>query len=316
MDETKKAYDLLRQLQEELLELDEVPLLGLASPQFPVDELQIALRDHFKAKAVEIHVTESKWRSIEELSFGIGEQPVITSLTYAPIEGRVCWVMSSHDSSLLAKLLMFRDLEELSLHELHDEHLRLGLSRYCMLEVLHILENCSFVETLAPRISEDGSLPESSSFCYDVSFSVNGTTVLGRLMIPQEFQRSWKRYFTPKKPTTLPAGIAEKVDVVLGIEVGRIKLSFTQWSQVKKGDCLILDTYSFDPERENNTVLLSYNGTPYFRGSIVERGVEIVDSPVFVETASQESSEMAEQQPAPTSSDENHFEPWHDDEEI
>jgi len=274
----ESPYDWLSQVKTELLACDEVPLMG-ETPDFPWEDFNSRLSQCFKVDNIKIAAKESRWRSADDLFAGLGDDLQTINVVFSPIEGCMSWLMSAHDFYILMTYLLFQDCsKEVSVQ---DEDLRHGIYRFLALEVIHTLDTLHYASGLAARISADSKLPVAPAFCIDVSMEMGRHTSWGRLVIQEDFRKGWKKYFTLSKPLILSEALAEKIDVVLSIEAGKVQMSLDEWTGVSPGDCIILDTCSLEPGTDKDTVVFTLNGKPFYRGRLTEKGIEILEVSAF-----------------------------------
>jgi flagellar motor switch protein FliN/FliY len=270
----------IREISPELKSLDSIPLTG-ASPSFPWEELASRLADALDVDHLSIQPGEVSWRSKDELCQGLGDNPFPLVFTIPTMKGQACWIMPEQELSVLAALLLTKESHPLTFH---DRDLSESFYRFLALEVLYQLTQISFDTSITPILTSTSSIPDEDSLCKDISISLQGQTIWGRLIISPDLRGSWVDHFAQLQTTSeLSEKIAQDAQVTVHLEAGKSELSFDEWNDVKPGDFILLDSCSFDPEKWAGRVILTVNGKRVFRGKLKEGSLKILELPLLNE---------------------------------
>lgn len=274
------AYNWIRTLKPSLKKLDRIPLTGNAPP-FPWDQLADRLARALDREGLAFQPGEIQWRAKEDLLEGLGDQPASLSFAIPSLKGQVCWVIPEQEMARLEALILTKESHPLTLQ---DSALSQSFYRFITLEVLYHLSQVSFDKNIAPILLQQATLPHEDSLCWDISLRLQEQSVWGRLIISPEFRRSWVEYFAQQEnPSTLTQHLSQVLEVLVHVEAGQMNLSLKDWSNVKLGDFLILDTYSLDPQRLEGRVMLTINGQKAFRAKLKDGHLKILELPLFEE---------------------------------
>jgi len=274
------TYDWIREISPDLKKLDAIPLTS-GAPPFPWDELSSRLAETFDIENLTIQPQEVAWRSKDALYEGLGDHPFPLIFTIPTMKGEVCWVMPSQELDVLAALLLTRDTHPLTFH---DRDLSESFYRFLALEVLYQMTQIPFDATLAPILTSQATLPTQDSLCKDISISLQGQTIWGRMIISPEMRNSWVEHFAQQPtPSELSEKLSKEVEVPIHLEAGRCEMSLKEWKQVQPGDFILLDSCSIDADRLTGRVMLTLNGKRIFRGKLKEGNLKILELPLLHE---------------------------------
>ena len=273
-------YDWVRRINPDLKKIDSIPLTGASSP-FPWDEFGSRLAHSFDREKLKIQPGEIAWRSKEELYEGLGDSPYPLIFTIPSLEGQVCWVMPMQEMSSLAALILTQDSHPFS-H--HDAILNESFYHFLALEVLYNLTQVSFDKKLAPILTNQTTLPNEDSLCWDISVDLEEQVIRGRLILSPEFRRSWILHFAKKQEVSfLSQQMAKLVNVLVHLEAGKVHLSLNEWKSIEPGDFIILDSCTLDPESLEGRITLTINGKQAFRAKIKSGSLKILELPLLHE---------------------------------
>jgi len=272
-----KKYNWLKQIPSSLLKWDEIPLLG-SSPDFPWDEFSASISKTLNLSDFKIEGSDIQWREKKNFFQGIAN-PVIHHASVNGIEGVVHWAMPKDEvTSLLTKLITDTD----NINFAKDDELFASFHQFIAIEAIHSISQVNFDQNLAIHLADETDLPDEAALCVDVLITVFNKTITGRLLIPSEFQQSWKKHYAPKSPHAyLQSPLSEKLDLTVHLEAGQTYLSKTEWSNANSGDFLLLDNCWIDPKNQNGSVRLVINETPIFGGKVDGGQITIIETPPF-----------------------------------
>lgn len=278
--QTTIPYDWIRSIPHALLEKDEIPLLS--SPgAFPLDALTAFLKKTFQLEQLSIEVGSWESRADDALLKGLGAPTRFVNIQLSPVEGTVTWAISGKDLHLLMSIILTKEPRYAG--NLDKEYLE-GFFEFVVLETLLALNRSQYDKGLTPHIVDTTTEPSKASLCLDTNILCNGVSLLGRLILSEEFRHSWKDRYTQHKMTVhLPPNLAEKLQVTVHLESGRTRLTRQEWQAINPGDYLILDQCSIEPGTGKGRVLLTLNHQTLFRAKIKSGSLKILESPLYQE---------------------------------
>jgi len=275
------AYDWVREIKPDLKQLDSIPLTG-AAPPFPWEDFCARLARSFDREDLKIQPTkEITWRAKENLYEGLGDSPFPLIISIPSFKGQVAWVMPTQEIPLLAALLLTKESHPLPLH---DPVFSESFYHFLAIEALYNFTQVLFDQTLSPILTNQKTLPNENSLCWDISLQVQHHTTWGRMIISPDFRHSWVEHFAQKQSTSpLSAQMAQLVPAILHLEAGKTQLNLSEWMSIKLGDVLTLDSCSLDSERLDGRVILTLNGKQTFRAKLKDGTLKILELPLLHE---------------------------------
>ncbi len=276
---TSHPYEWVKEIEPELRALDEIPLTG-ASPPFPWDQLGTMVGRSLE-QSVEIIPGEIKFRTKKTLYEGLGESPFPLVASIPSLDGYAAWVMPEQEMANLEALLLTKENHPITFPE-HD--LSKAFYRFLALEVLYNVSELKLDKSLVPILTTKTAFPEEDALCCDISVTIRGQTLWGRLMISRELRRSWIDHFSKQgRVSPLTQKLKKVVETIIHLEVGKINLSAEEWSGIQLGDWIALDQFFLDPVSLSGRVMLTLNGKNIFIGRLKEKNIKIVDFPLYHE---------------------------------
>lgn len=290
MATTNLPLEWLKEVPTALLHLDDIPLLGFP-PVFPWTEFSEKLKEHLQAKTLKIDPLNLQWRNPEDLFSGLGSDLIPLHFMIPSLEGDLCMIVAKRDIELLMSLLITNSENPLNAV---DQEFQNGFIQFLAYETIFCFNQCNFDKTLNPHLSEkkensDEDLKEmllgrENSLSQDISFSFNNSTFIFRLIISNEFRKSWKeKYASRTLEIPLNPIIAQKIHLPVALEAGRVSLTLQEWKELNLGDFLILDFCSLDPESDKSKIMLTVNGNHFFRARLKQGSLKILEHPLFYE---------------------------------
>lgn len=261
-------------VQDALLKHDAVPLFGKA-PAFPWEEFNVLLARTFKRDDFSVRPSETKWRSSDKLFEGLGEVRLL-HLVLTPLEGSLCWAMSQED---IGKLMAYFLTETAKCPPIKDEDLLDGFQRFIAAEVIYAIDNLRALRELTPRISGNSEAPQGDHLTTDITITIKETSSWGRLFISPQLLESWRKHFANFPAPFDPEKLA-KMEIDLGIVIGKTEIPYEQWENAKEGDILLLDECTLDPNEMRGPVSITVNGQSLLPGSLSENKVTILSQEI------------------------------------
>lgn len=277
---TTTPYDWIKHLPSSVLEMDGIPLMGFPPP-FPWAQFGKQLSAILQIEGMEISASDPQWRSEEQLFEGMGAPLVPLHISIATLAGDLSWVMSQDDIRKLMSLVLTKKENGIPLW---DPEYEKGFYTFIALETINALGKVEFDKTISPHILPSAELPNTPAMCLDLSITLLGTTLTGRLLLSKEFRQSWKeRYANRKLDLAITSPLLQQVQLIVNLEAGKTSLTLAEWSAVKPGDFLLLDSCSLEPGEDKGRIMLTINGVPFFRGKVKEGNIKILEYPLFHE---------------------------------
>lgn len=290
MSTTTLPYEWLKEVPTALLRLDDIPLLGFP-PDFPYEEFNENLKKTFQLENIGIEPLSLQWRTRDDLFSALGQDLIPIHFQIPSLEGDIYAVFAKRDIILIMSLLFAKQKEPL---DIVDQGFQDGFIHFLAYEVLNIFNLCNFDKSLNPHVAEkkdqtdeeikEELLKREGNLCQDISLSLEGSTFIFRLIISNEFRKSWKeKYAARTLDIPLQSGLAKKIQIPVALEGGRTSLTHSEWKQIKVGDFLVLDFCSLDPENNKGRVMLTVNGNRFFRARLKPGSIKILEHPLYHE---------------------------------
>lgn len=289
MSSTTLPYEWLKEVPTSLLQKNDIPLLGFP-PIFPWEQFNELLKKTFQTQNIEVKPLTLQWRSSEDLFSALGEDLIPINFQIPSLNGDLSAVIAKHDIHLLMSLLISQQKEPL---DVIDPDFQNGFIHFLSYEMINIFNQCNFDKTINPHVAEKTTdseetinelLSKERSLCQDISFSLEGSTFIFRLIISDEFRQSFKeKYAIRTLDIPLREELGAKIHIPIALEVGRVLLPLSTWKQITVGDFLILDICSLDPKSDKGRVTLTVNGNRFFRAKLKNGTLKILEHPLFHE---------------------------------
>lgn len=270
----------LRQIPGDLFRLDEKPLLGFPPP-FAWDDFADQIATSLQLEGFSIHPSACQWRPNTELFSGLGTPLAWLEIALTPLEGSVWWAMPEAELKELVNLLFIKEPTANNLAIDHD--FLITLHRFLAVQVLNSFKAVTTDNELSPLLKQDETIPNGSCLTIDVAINFGSNQVHGRLFLSPEFRKSWAQHYQAKDlPLNNP--IAESLDAIIHLEIGRITLRSSEWKSVSTGDFIVFDRSSIkETLHEDETVMLVISGTPFFKANLNHGSLTILEHPLYYE---------------------------------
>lgn len=281
---TAPALHWISEIDQALLALDEKPQFG-PSKAFSWESLESELQGNFHKSDLTISHKVKGWMTPDQLWPELGSKQLPLAIEWAPLQALSYF--TTDEQSLKELMGELFDSKEVASY-FYDASLANSFYQYFSLELLHALEKQKFAAPATARIGEPpedlkGVLGAHAYFVIDVGLTISGRTFWGRILLSERFRKEWKSYFSQQMENKLSEEMRQKIMVELGLGVGYTRLSLSEWKSVKKGDFVLLDHCSYDPDAHSGGVVLTLNQKPIFRGRFKDEGIKITNYPVYEE---------------------------------
>ena len=256
----------MRRVERALLDLDEVPLLGGETPQFPYQQVADALAEKFGLSRLSIQASAPQWRADGETLQGLGEPTFPLRLVCSPIDAPFGVAIAEADLKQMVKAVLAGGDGAAALS---DEPLCHSFYRFIAAEVLLAAGQYGFPPGLTLHLLEEEVALEGAAVTIDLSITAEGLSATARLILPDTFTRVWRSHFTATRPARLSPEVQRELEVSLHAESGKTILSQEEWRALGAGDFVTLDHHT------PGEVLLTLASEPLFRGRLLDEGIEI-----------------------------------------
>jgi flagellar motor switch protein FliN/FliY len=299
--------DWIVQIRPELYAEDDVPLLGSAE-EFPWDVFSTHLQKTLQLPALILNPKEFCWRSEDTLTEGLGDHPQTLHAVLAPLEGFVSWIMPDKNLwQLFTWILGSGD----TLGSIPNPNLQEGLHQFIAAEVFSALSKQNIFNKLSPQLVTGSKHSSKQFLCLDIGITVHEKTIWGRLCLSSAFRRAWKQINLQEQQNRPLSTLGSKTEIVLGVDVGQLTLSSSEWNQAAIGDLVVVEACGYDPELKKGTVHLSYRGKQLFRGKLRNDEIKLTEHPIYFE----ELAAMDKDDPLKSASDDDEFDDFDEEEE-
>ncbi len=286
----------IKKIDAALASLSESPeFLG---PQFPLEEVQKALRDLFGKPSLVLSTQVKGWTHSSAAFEGLPTPRASLSLVFTPLSSPLYFVMSEQDLKFIMSALLGGD--DASAPFLSSSEMK-GFYTYLGLEVLSVLDKIQFVSGLSPRLEEapkslESVLANTECFVVDVSCKLAQGTFAGRILIPARFKKEWKEHFAKLPPPPLTKEQKEKIPVEVAFEAGNGRLTLAEWKGVKPGDFVVLEKSTIEIPGKKGRVILTLGGEPIFRGKLTGDGIKLLEYPLYEEVNASMDEKFSEEE--------------------
>jgi flagellar motor switch protein FliN len=128
----------------------------------------------------------------------------------------------------------------------------------------------------SPQIEE--MVKKENFFEIDILCNVGAQKMEGILLIPASFRAQWKKQLR-EIATPLDEGWSKKLEIDLSCEMGFVDLEKEEYKAIRKGDVILLDQCSYDPDEKEGWVVLTAGFETLFRGRLKKGGIKILEYP-------------------------------------
>jgi flagellar motor switch protein FliN/FliY len=263
----------LQHIENALQAATETPLWGFPPP-FPWEKCSEQIATLLMLPDLTISHRKTHFLKPEELTSGLGTQPVKVEIELTPLTNHAFWVMSAEDIAKLTQLVL---TPQTAMKGFASSQFQEGFYRYLLLNILEQIDELKTFNDLSVKVGAAATIPQESSLCIDVSISHPKVTLWGRLICPPSFHQAFKQHFTTSPKNLIDLPLVKTIDLTLKLDVGHSVLSHSDWKKVKAGDLIILDRCTYDPNSHKGTVTLVLEQAPLLRARLKENHLKIVE---------------------------------------
>lgn len=264
-----------KRLETSLLRLDNIPQLGNA-PAFPWEECAQKFSEVFDNTPCQIMPQEWQWRFENELLDEFPSNTRVIELSAAPIKGPVYFAMEvSSIERMVSRLMSGRNNAKIPLPQMKE-----AFTTFILLESIHTVGTFPSMKGLSPKLIHPMTTPKGSCLSRDIHIQCDQIQQNCRLLLSEEFVSGVEKHFQPfKSPLSLHSSdVADTLELILNINVGKTELSQEDWNAIEPGDFLRLDSCTLDPESNTGTCSVCTEGNPLFKAKVSSKGLEITSA--------------------------------------
>lgn len=260
-------YSWLKQVDKNLLKLNEIPLLKIKA--FDFNELSNAIANKFEISNFEINSKKIKISSFED---AIKNFKDYTYLSFASndLNGDVFLLISNDDLNILISNLISKEEKEFQTPILKE-----GFYRYFILNVLNNIKQMEVFEDLSLNLVEK-DLKAEDLFTIDLDVTINNQKIFPRLLITNDFRKSFVSYFI-NTPPMYAKKVSESLLLTLNAKIAYVDLSYDDFKKIKPNDFVILDRSTYDIEHNKGKATLMLDDLPIFQAKISKNKIKILD---------------------------------------
>jgi flagellar motor switch protein FliN/FliY len=273
--------------------LKEVPLWG-HPPIFPFKAAQDAI-EGLLGGPVKLTTGKAEPRDITNLADGLGQVPYSLALELTPLSTPFYLLVGQEDVLKLASLTLST---EKGVKGFTTPAFQEGFWRFLILQAVQAIDALRAFGDLSLKMGTPRLLPHEDAITYDVSLKIEQHTLWVRIALPLSFQQAFKAHFATALPLAEQGPLAKTIDLPIRVVVAHTMLAVSAWKKVKKGDAILLDACSFDPETNEGNVTLAVSEIPLFFARPMGEQLEIVDYALYnEETMSEDDTSSHEEAP-------------------
>ncbi len=266
----------IKQTREGAAACQKIPLWG-SPPAFPSDKLCDILKKELAVEDFGFSVSGTGLLEPENFLTPFGSHPKLVFLQLSPLSGYLVWILSEESIKEMTALLLNRQ----GTKGTFDAKIQEGFYEFLILETIREIGNLKTYPGLQLLLLEEKKLPEADCLGTDISISLEGRSFPARLLLSPECSLGFTEHFAQKTFDCKSAASFSSIDIPLSLEVGSCLLEQSEWAEIKKGDFLILDRCSYDPQTDKGTAILSLAEKPCFIVKMKKNGLKILDYAVY-----------------------------------
>jgi flagellar motor switch protein FliN/FliY len=263
----------LRKIEPELKQLDQIPLFGKA-PSFDWERFSSLAASRFGVQNFSIYPSNQEWRTSDSLCQGLGNNICILPIDLSPLKGTLYWMMTRKD---IAKLTAWMLNGKEKPRAITSDILQEGFYRYLLLEAIDAASELDSLKSFTPILHEEAAISQENAFCIDVQIDFDNRSCSGRLAISNELRLSWLQHFNKFEAIPVSSPLIHNLELVLSVQTGSVFLQKEEWENLKIGDFVLLDRGGYDPKSEGGLASLYLGTTPLFQVKIKHNKIHLLD---------------------------------------
>src|SRR5262249_41069340 len=148
-------------------------------PSFPWENFSNELGKTLQIPSLTIKPIETRWRSKEELTEGLGNQPILHGFHASPLEGKAYFLLPREELKTLLSLVVQSQQEFAFLDQ--DEYLD-EFYDFLSIAAMHTFEKVKFDPSLSLQLLNETDLPDAPCLAVDIEIGSQSKTFRGRLL--------------------------------------------------------------------------------------------------------------------------------------
>lgn len=273
----KNANFIVKNLSSYFEDIDEIPLFR--GKPFSFDDFSLSLKNELGLENFSVFCQIEGWQAKDKIQKNLGKNLSHLCLTFTPLLGNVYLLMDHSDiKTLISTLLTINKKKNFSSPILEE-----GYYRYLILLALETLKKTKTFTGLSPKIVEDAKLISDYAYSLNISIRINEKyDINAKIAITDDFRRSWNDFYSSSKSISIDQ-LKALLEIPLSVIGGHSFLTQKEIKGLNKGDFILLDKSSIDPESDGSRVVLTSNDSPLFHAKILKNKIHILDYANYIE---------------------------------
>lgn len=245
---------------------------------FTFDFAPIAKRlcDLFQIQSLDIKTQPAKKISLEEVNALFSDTALYERMTIPSCEGHVFWIIPQIS---LKHFTLFALAKEEKEDELISHDLLEGFKRFIAAELIYQI-NQEKNPLFQSALIEQKQLPTSGGYLYELLVYCEGKQLSCSLFLTDTFAKSFAQNSKNREPLKIPDDIKQTIKTTVGLDIGHFSMSTYEFSKLKKGDFVVLDRCTLDPETQHGNLTLKLKEKSLFRAKLKDGNLKILDYPL------------------------------------
>jgi len=265
----------IKEIHNTLIDAKAIPLSG-STLTFPWEDLAKKIAEILHAPECTLALRQTKILEEAEITSGLGADCLFLTLELTPLRQQAFWIMGKGEVAKLTALALVTSSG--SNKGFSSSQFQEGFYSYLATKALLALDELNVLSNLPVKLGKPAPLPAGEALCFDVEIHLFKHTFWGRFVCPAALHETLKAHVeSAEQPLSLNTPLAKQLTVTASLNLGHTLLSLSQWQKLSVGDCILLDTCSFDPSTHKGTATLMLEGMPILRVRIKGSSVKIVD---------------------------------------
>ena len=269
---TESSLTYMKKVLSITLEEKDSSLFG-SMPQFPWDSFSEKLASILNVTYVKISPGNIGFKSKENILKGLGTSPLSVSFELSPLEDHFTLLIPSEDFGSLSQNLIS---DPPHTQGITNPYLQKGFLKYLSLFAIEAITQLEFIPKLTPKVI-DQNYVNVDAYCVDIAIEVGSQTIWGRMAFAKGFQKALKNHYSQPWSFSTPSSLYKNVPVFAPLIAGSVALTVDEFHTIKKGDFLILDHSSYNPNTNKGSLQLSFENEPLFYVKIKNNTLKILD---------------------------------------
>ncbi|NGX30809.1 MAG: Flagellar motor switch protein FliN [Chlamydiae bacterium] len=252
-------------IESTLLDLVDFPK-SYAALDLPIQELKEGIKQQLNLDNLELRFKRPKIEKNTDFTTSCFVIELKTALN-----GNLFFCLPNEHLKTLVEILSKKKIDIL------DPDLAKSIFYTLTLESLNIMHTTQFLEDLNFKLVTHASTIIPPVFNYEITATINKQELHFYLIYSKEFALSFDRFIEPNLQSKIPKEFENTIDCTLNLQVGSVDLYLNEFKSIKKGDFVVLDRCTIDPETTHGTLSFMLDKRPLFVGKLKEDKVKILD---------------------------------------